>query len=447
MEPTMKNRMVVILALAGALAAVPPLAPGADANTPAAASKAAHAAQYTDAQLDQMLAPIALYPDQLLTQILMAATYPLEVVEADRWVRQPDNAALTGDALNDALKSQPWEPSVKSLAPFPQILHMMDENLTWTEQLGDAFLSDQARTMDAVQRLRKQAQAAGHLNSTQYETVQTQGSQIVIVPAAPDVVYVPVYDPVYVYGPWPYPAYPPFYFGIYFDVAIVGGFGWFGFPIVAPLWGWCDWNWGGRYVFVNRTRYNYLNVGGPPLDNDRWRYDPYHRHGVPYPNAELRERFRSPGGTGEMNRRFRGYPMAQPPMTPGAGGRPGFGAPGTFGGEAGRGEAGRGGPGRGGAGRGGAGQGSVERRNEFERQRQQAERFRGNEAPRFQAPRERAMPPAFESFGRSPGEIRMQSQRGYNSRHSLPMQGGFRNEGGFGGGQGGFGRFRGEGRR
>jgi hypothetical protein len=122
------------------------------------------ASPLTAEQFDQLVAPIALYPDPLIAQILMAATYPLEVVEADRWLQIPANAALRGDALTAALQQLPWDPSIKSLVPFPQLLHMMDANLQWTEQLGDAFLAQQADVMDAVQRLRKRAQAAGALD-------------------------------------------------------------------------------------------------------------------------------------------------------------------------------------------------------------------------------------------------------------------------------------------
>ena len=132
------------------------------------------ASALTAEQLDQLVAPIALYPDPLIAQILMAATYPLEVVEADRWLRIPANAALKGDALTAALQQQPWDPSVKSLVPFPQLLRMMDSNLHWTEQLGDAFLAQQADVMDAVQRLRQRAQAAGSLASTPQQTVSTR---------------------------------------------------------------------------------------------------------------------------------------------------------------------------------------------------------------------------------------------------------------------------------
>jgi hypothetical protein len=413
----MKTWMAMILMLAATLAALPPPAAGADA----APAKGAHAQEYTDAQLDQMLAPVALYPDQLLTHILMASTYPLEIVEADRWVRQPDNAALTGEALDKALQAQLWAPSVKSLVPFPQVLHMMDDNLTWTEQMGDAFLSDQKRTMDSVQRLRKQAKDAGNLASNDHQTVETKGSNIVIVPASPSVVYVPVYDPVYVYGPWPYPAYPPYYFPGYFGVRIAGGFGWFGFSIVAPLWGWSYWDWPAGYMVVAPVRYNRLNAGRPRFAGDRWRHDPYHRHGVPYPSPGLRERFAAPGSSGEM-RRFRGYPLARPPVNSGAPERFGRGAPGTFRGEGGR-------PGAR-TQREPARRGGMESPRQF--QRQQTERLRERQTQGFRSP------PAFESFGRSAGEIRMQSERGFSSRHPQAGGGSFRRRdfnsgGGFGG--------------
>ena len=164
------------------------------------------AAPLTPGQLDQLTAPIALYPDALVGQILMAATYPLEVVEAARWVQQPANASLKGDQLAAALVQQPWDPSVKSLVVFPQILKMMNGNLTWTEQLGDAFLAAQSAVMDSVQRLRQQAEAAGKLQSTAQMVVSTVGGLIVIAPPDPNSVYVPVYNPNDIYGAWAYPV-------------------------------------------------------------------------------------------------------------------------------------------------------------------------------------------------------------------------------------------------
>ncbi|MCY0853576.1 DUF3300 domain-containing protein [Cupriavidus sp. D39] len=150
--------------------------------------------------LDQILAPIAQYPDALVSQILLAATYPLEVVQADQWLQDPANAALSGDQLAAALDRLPWEPSVKSLLRFPQILRLMDGNRDWMERLGDAFLADQAGVMDSIQRLRHRAKAAGGLSSTPQAVVTTQVSAIEIEPARPDMVYIPVYDPQLVYG-------------------------------------------------------------------------------------------------------------------------------------------------------------------------------------------------------------------------------------------------------
>ena len=248
---------------------------------------------YTPEQLDQLLAPIALYPDQLLGQILMASTYPLEVVQADRWVKDPNNARLRGDQLSAALETIDWDPSVKSLVPFPQILAMMDQRLDWTQALGDAFLAQQADVMDSVQRLRREAQAAGNLQSTPQQTVTPVGQTIVVQPASPTVVYVPVYNPEVVYGVWPYPAYPPVYFvsppGFYVGPAIVSGIGFsIGFTIVNTFWGWDDWDWSRRRFRVDHDRYNVINnyfivhEDRPRLEEDRWEHDPYHRRGVVY---------------------------------------------------------------------------------------------------------------------------------------------------------------------
>jgi hypothetical protein len=166
----------------------------------------------TAEQLDRLVAPIALYPEPLLAQILMAATYPLEVVEADRWLQVPANAALKGDRLAAALREQPWDPSIKSLIAFPQVLRMMDKHLEWTEQLGDAFLAQQADVMAAIQRPRRLAAAAGSLGSGPQQTVSSSEPEITIEPANPAVVYVPAYNPWCVYGAWPDPDLPPFVF-------------------------------------------------------------------------------------------------------------------------------------------------------------------------------------------------------------------------------------------
>ena len=212
-------------------------------------------------ELEQIVAPIALYPDGVVAQVLMASTYPIEVIEADRFAK--DNATLKGDALNEALKKQSWDDSVKSLVSFPQILAMMSDKLDWMQKLGDAFLGQQKDTMDAVQRLRAKAQSAGNLKSNAQQKVivepaepassaQPASSQqqtvIKIEPANPQVVYVPTYNPTVVYGPWPYPAYPPYYYyppgyaaGVAATAAISFGAG---MAVGAAVWDGCNWSHG-----------------------------------------------------------------------------------------------------------------------------------------------------------------------------------------------------------
>ncbi len=160
-----------------------------------------------------MLAPIALYPDALLSQMLMASTYPLEIVEAARW--RKENAALEGTALQDALQKLSWDESVRSLTAFPDVLERMNKDLAWTQKLGDAFLGQQEQMLATVQTLRQKAQTAGNLQSNDKQKVETQtqeGKQVIVIePANPQVVYVPTYQPTVVYGAWGYPAYPPYY--------------------------------------------------------------------------------------------------------------------------------------------------------------------------------------------------------------------------------------------
>jgi hypothetical protein len=278
-------------------------------------SAAQAAPVYTQEQLDQMLAPIALYPDTLLAQILMASTYPLEVVEAQRWLQNRQNAALRGDQLAAALMAQPWDPSVKALVPFPHIVAMMDNNLQWTEQLGDAFLAQQPAVMDSVQQLRQRAQVAGSLQSTPQQVVTEQGDAIEIQPASADAVYVPYYNPAAVYGAWPYPDYQPYYFpppnGYDYNGALLG----FGIAaaIIAPLWGWEHWDWHHRHIAIDDDRYRRINQNRSPAHNGVWQHDPTHRHGVPYNSPAVRGRFdRTPQ---EARRSLRGYDTARPAAT------------------------------------------------------------------------------------------------------------------------------------
>jgi uncharacterized membrane protein YgcG len=228
-----------------------------DAPPPAQAAQAAPYQQHSPEQLQEMVAPIALYPDSLVAQILAASTFPEQVVEADRFVQtHPD---LKGDALAQAVDQQPWDPSVKALVAFPSVLGNMDKNLSWTSSLGDAYYNQEQDVMDAVQVMREKAEAAGNLKSTPQQTVTTQGSTVVIEPAEPDVVYVPAYDPWVVYGgpivAWPgwYP-YPgiwydgPFLsFGVGFGIGFFGGYG----------WGWHHWgfDWHNHYAVYNHDRY------------------------------------------------------------------------------------------------------------------------------------------------------------------------------------------------
>ncbi len=275
------------------------------------------ASPLTAEQVDQLVAPIALYPDPLVAQILMAATYPLEVVEADRWLQIPANAALKGDALTAALQQLPWDPSIKSLVPFPQLLHMMDANLQWTEQLGDAFLAQQADVMDAVQRLRKRAQAAGALASTPQQTVSTEDQEIMIEPASADIVHVPTYNPWCVYGAWPDADYPPFYFGswagecvpadsiITFDLGVYPPFG---------FWAWGYFNWRHHQIRIEHNRFQQFHTGHEP-PGGIWQHDPAHRHGVPYRDPGTTARFLGPASA--ARREPRGFAPA-PAVAPAA---------------------------------------------------------------------------------------------------------------------------------
>ena len=260
---------------------------------------------FSSRQLDQMLAPIALYPDSLIAQILMAATYPLEVVDAERWLQVPANASLGGDALATALQEQPWDPSVKSLVLFRQILKMMNDNLEWTEKLGDAFLAQQTDVMDSVQRLRRSAKAAGGLGSIAEQTVTAEDDSVIIEPANPAVVYAPCYNPALVYGVWPWPEYPPY-------VWPCGGFVWIGVPVFYPLWGWCHWHWHHHRLHIHVHTFNEINLHRPPVTSDIWQHDPMHRDGVPYRDPVTRAHFQGPVSP-EARLTSHGYPVAAPP--------------------------------------------------------------------------------------------------------------------------------------
>jgi uncharacterized membrane protein YgcG len=256
-RPRSGNQILVLLTLVLLFAASPQnlLAdPAPPAPAPAAPSPAY--AQQTPEQLQQLVAPIALYPDSLVAQILAASTFPEQVVEADRWVQaHPD---LKGEALAKAVDQQPWDPSVKALTAFPSVLGNMDKNLSWTSTLGDAYYNQQENLLDAVQVMRQRAQQAGTLKNTPQETVATEDSTISIEPSSSDTVYVPQYDPWLAYGN-PVDAWPDWYPypGIWYDGpgCVFGpgfGFGFFGFD-----WGWPRWgfDWHHRFVVHDHDRY------------------------------------------------------------------------------------------------------------------------------------------------------------------------------------------------
>jgi hypothetical protein len=295
-------------------------------QTPPAQTQAA-APAYTQAVLEQLCAPIALYPDDLLTQVLVASTYPLEVAMASKWLDQAGNKDLKGDALVKALETQDWDASVKSLVPFPSVLKTMGDHLDWTQKLGDAFLAQQADVLAAVQALRGRAQKAGTLQSTPQQTVTQDASAIVIQPTQADTVYVPGYDPSVAYGQWPYPSNPPVYYppptGYYLGTALATGlaFG-AGIAVTSALWGWGRPNWGNGSVNVNVNRFNNINANrvNNRVTSNTWQHNADHRRGVGYTNANVRQQYRPNAGANTAARdAFRGR---------GASGTPALGQPG-----------------------------------------------------------------------------------------------------------------------
>ncbi len=273
-----------------AAAAQPPTPP-----TPGPASPAAN--PLNKGQIEQLVAPIALYPDPLLSQVLMASTYPLEIVEADRWVREPAHQSLKGDALTNALKSENWDPSVMALVPFPKLLALLAERLQWTQQLGNAFLAQQSDVMAAVQALRHDAMAAGNLKATPqcHCVIQTSGDNIAILPSDAQVVCVPVYNPRAVYGAWPAPEYPPDYFPIPVGFSFEPGYPIGFWPIIeladfGPLWGWWSLDWGHNDIIVDRGRFAALD-SRPAFAGNVWVHDPAHRGGVAYSDPAVTARF------------------------------------------------------------------------------------------------------------------------------------------------------------
>ncbi|EOG3620740.1 DUF3300 domain-containing protein [Pseudomonas putida] len=319
----MRTLLFAVLSALLCLTAAPGLALAEDVPAPDPAPPGAAAAAkdpvFSQEQLDQMTAPIALYPDPLLAQVLMASTYPGQVSEAVTWSKA--NPKATGDEAVKQVAKQPWDPSVQALVAFPQVLATLGQDPVWVQRLGDAFLAQPDDVMGSVQRLRHQAQAAGNLQSNQYQNVTVQtttapaaapapapasgGTQvvtasappttIVIEPADPQVVYVPSYNPTTTYGTWAYPASPPVYYPpppmYYPGSALVAGlaFG-TGVAIVASLWGDCDW--GNNDIDIDVNRYNNINGNNRITNNqNKWQHNAVNRDGVPYRDARSRQQY------------------------------------------------------------------------------------------------------------------------------------------------------------
>jgi hypothetical protein len=283
--------------------------------------------KFAPAELDQILAPIALYPDSLLSQVLMATSYPLEIVEAARWSKANPN--LKGDAAVTAVKDQTWDASVKSLVAFPAVLMQLNDHLDWTQKLGDAMISQQQDVADSIQRLRAKAADAGNLKSGPEQTVITQGSAddrtIVIQPTNPDVIYAPSYNPSWAYGAWSEPAYPP----VYYPPAPAYGYGtllgtglmWgLGIAAAGALYSSWNWNRGNAYVNIDANRAANIDRNfdrNRYTNNNRWQHEVNHRRGVAYRDAATRQQFGQQRPGAEQRQQFRGQ-LANRPQAGGA---------------------------------------------------------------------------------------------------------------------------------
>jgi hypothetical protein len=298
---------------------------------PPAVQPAAPDAKLDQPQLEQLLAPVALYPDNLLALVLMASTYPLEIVQAQRWLAKPGNDKLKDVGLEQALASQSWDPSVKSLVGFPLALKMMADQLEWTQRLGDTVLAQQQDVLNAVQVLRARAQKAGTLESGPQQTVNvtsnisigatsapaagagggappvspavTPGASYVVPPPAeiitieptqPDQVYVPAYNPNVAYGSWPYPSYPPPYYppppyygygtALLTGIAFAGGA-----ALIGAACCWANTGWNSGNIVVNNNRV--ANIDRTGVANGNWQHRTEHRQGVGYRDQEVRNRY------------------------------------------------------------------------------------------------------------------------------------------------------------
>lgn len=273
-----------------------------------------HADDDKQAKLDQLMAPVALYPDSLLSQILMASTYPDQVAEAAKWSK--DNPDQKGDAAVTAVQDKAWDPSVASLVAFPQALAMMGDKPDWVKDMGDAFLADPDEVMDTVQGLRKKAKEAGNLENSEQQkvVVDTSASQTVIKiePADPQVVYVPTYNPTIVYGTWWWPAYPPYYYppppGYGFTAGLVTGIGFgVGIAITNSIWGGFDWH--HHDIDIDVNRYNNININRKIDVNQNkvsWKHNSINRKGTPYADKASRQKYAQKLDGADKRQEFRG---------------------------------------------------------------------------------------------------------------------------------------------
>ena len=290
----------LLLAVTGGFDPAPAWAAPQSSSSPAGNPASA---TFSNEQLDQMMAPIALYPDSLLAQVLMASTYPGDVADAVKWSAAHKDAK--GEEAVKQVADQPWDPSVQSLVAFPQLLAVLGQDSAWVQKMGDAFLAQPDAVMASVQRLRRQAEAAGNLKSNEQQKVTTQAAPasttttvqqpaqtIVIESTDPEVVYVPSYNPSVVYGSWAYPSYPPYYYPpppYYYPGGALLSFG-IGVAVGGALWGDLDWGHGDIDIDVNR--YNEFNSNRQiDRSNNKWNHNAANRDGVPYRDNASRERY------------------------------------------------------------------------------------------------------------------------------------------------------------
>jgi hypothetical protein len=288
-----------------------PQTPSAPAQEATPAQEAEETPKIPNDQLDSLVAPIALYPDPLLSQVLVASTYPLELVQLQQFLGKT-GGFLNEKAVTESVQKEDWDPSVQAMAVLPNVVKQMADNIKWTTDLGNAFLAQQADVMDAVQRMRTKAKDAGKLQSNEQVKVETQAVEsktyVVIEQASPEVVYVPSYDPMFVWGAMAYP-YPPFYGGYYGGAAI-----WYGTGIAIGVgwgggWGWgCGWGSNNINInvnnnFVSHYNRNNINRGGNRINNGRWQHNPQHRGGAPYANRSIANRYGGAARAGSISNR------------------------------------------------------------------------------------------------------------------------------------------------